>query len=282
MALTETAVQAGEGADEDPESARTCTPHGRQGRRLLGAELHRWSSTPRRGPATRVFEIDGVKVVVRQEELPLPERHHARLRHPGTDGRLHLHQSPGEVELWLRHLVLGLRARLAPTETTGPAAGPFVILEPRSRRRRVTDYFTVFGLPARSWRSTPPRCSGASTSCRGSTTPTSTRRAAGRAQARGLRVRASSTRAYRALRDPLARVEYLLALEEGRESREGATDKPKAPPRAARRRCSSCRRRSTRRKAEGWRRGDAGRLRERAGAARGARRGRGGGASSGR
>ena len=36
-------------------------------------------------------------------------------------------------------------------------------------------------------------------------------------------------RAYRALREPLARVEYLIALEEGREAREGATDKPKAP-----------------------------------------------------
>ncbi|MEX2221456.1 MAG: Fe-S protein assembly co-chaperone HscB [Candidatus Rokuibacteriota bacterium] len=36
-------------------------------------------------------------------------------------------------------------------------------------------------------------------------------------------------RAYRALREPLARVEYLIALEEGREVREGATDKPRAP-----------------------------------------------------
>ena len=36
-------------------------------------------------------------------------------------------------------------------------------------------------------------------------------------------------RAYRALREPLARVEYLIALEEGREVREGATAKPKAP-----------------------------------------------------
>jgi DnaJ-domain-containing protein 1 len=36
-------------------------------------------------------------------------------------------------------------------------------------------------------------------------------------------------RAYRALRDPLSRVEYLIALEEGREVREGATEKPRAP-----------------------------------------------------
>ncbi len=36
-------------------------------------------------------------------------------------------------------------------------------------------------------------------------------------------------RAYRALRDPLARVEYLIALEEGRETRDGSPGKPKAP-----------------------------------------------------
>jgi len=36
--------------------------------------------------------------------------------------------------------------------------------------------------------------------------------------------------AYRALRDPLARIEYLIRLEEGRDTREGATVKPKAPP----------------------------------------------------
>ena len=36
--------------------------------------------------------------------------------------------------------------------------------------------------------------------------------------------------AYRALRDPIARIEYLVRLEEGRETREGATVKPKAPP----------------------------------------------------
>ena len=36
--------------------------------------------------------------------------------------------------------------------------------------------------------------------------------------------------AYRALRDPIARIEYLVRLEEGRESREGADVKPQAPP----------------------------------------------------
>jgi molecular chaperone HscB len=36
--------------------------------------------------------------------------------------------------------------------------------------------------------------------------------------------------AYRALRDPIARIEYLVRLEEGRQTREGSTVKPKAPP----------------------------------------------------
>ena len=36
--------------------------------------------------------------------------------------------------------------------------------------------------------------------------------------------------AYRTLRDPIARVDYLVRLEEGRETREDAADRPKAPP----------------------------------------------------
>jgi molecular chaperone HscB len=48
-------------------------------------------------------------------------------------------------------------------------------------------------------------------------------------QAAALESSALVNRAYRALRDPLTRVEYLITLEEGRESREGDTTKPKAP-----------------------------------------------------
>jgi molecular chaperone HscB len=48
-------------------------------------------------------------------------------------------------------------------------------------------------------------------------------------QAEALAQSALINRAYRALREPLARVEYLIALEEGREVREGATEKPQAP-----------------------------------------------------
>ena len=49
-------------------------------------------------------------------------------------------------------------------------------------------------------------------------------------QARALEASARVNAAYRALRDPLARVEYLIRLEEGRETKEGAAVKPKAPP----------------------------------------------------
>lgn len=48
-------------------------------------------------------------------------------------------------------------------------------------------------------------------------------------QAEALGRSALVNRAYRALREPLARVEYLIALEEGREVREDTIDKPTAP-----------------------------------------------------
>jgi len=48
-------------------------------------------------------------------------------------------------------------------------------------------------------------------------------------QARALATSALVNRAYRALRDPVARVEYLIALEEGREVREETTAKAKVP-----------------------------------------------------
>ena len=54
--------------------------------------------------------------------------------------------------------------------------------------------------------------------------------ASAEAQARALQESAHVNAAYRALRDPLARVEYLIRLEAGRATKEGATLKPKAPP----------------------------------------------------
>jgi molecular chaperone HscB len=49
-------------------------------------------------------------------------------------------------------------------------------------------------------------------------------------QARVLETSARVNAAYRALRDPIARVEYLVRLEGGRETKEGDAVKPKAPP----------------------------------------------------
>jgi molecular chaperone HscB len=92
----------------------------------------------------------------------------------------------------------------------------------------VSDYFTVFGLPRKlavdgealqrrfyelARRHHPDFHQGADAA----------------RQAQALAESALINRAYRALRDPLARVEYLIALEEGREVREGAADKPAAP-----------------------------------------------------
>jgi len=49
-------------------------------------------------------------------------------------------------------------------------------------------------------------------------------------QAEALEASARLNAAYRTLRDPIARIDYLVRLEEGRETKEGAADKPKAPP----------------------------------------------------
>ena len=49
-------------------------------------------------------------------------------------------------------------------------------------------------------------------------------------QARALESSAQLNAAYRTLRDPIARIDYLVRLEEGRETKEGTADKPKAPP----------------------------------------------------
>jgi molecular chaperone HscB len=48
-------------------------------------------------------------------------------------------------------------------------------------------------------------------------------------QAQALEASARLNAAYRALRDPIARIEYLVQLEEGRPTREGAAVKPTAP-----------------------------------------------------
>jgi molecular chaperone HscB len=92
----------------------------------------------------------------------------------------------------------------------------------------VTDYFTVFGLPRKlgvDGEALQRRFYELSRQHH----PDFHQGAGAERQAEVLGQSALINRAYRALREPLARVQYLIALEEGREVREGATDKPKAP-----------------------------------------------------
>src|SRR5499433_1951882 len=49
-------------------------------------------------------------------------------------------------------------------------------------------------------------------------------------QAEALAASARLNAAYRTLRDPIARIDYLVRLEEGRETREGDAGRPTAPP----------------------------------------------------
>lgn len=92
----------------------------------------------------------------------------------------------------------------------------------------MSDYFTVFGLPRKlgvDGEALQRRFYDLSRQHH----PDFHQGADPERQAEALARSALVNRAYRALREPLARVEYLIALEEGREVREGATDKPRAP-----------------------------------------------------
>lgn len=92
----------------------------------------------------------------------------------------------------------------------------------------MSDYFTVFGLPRKlgvDGEALQRRFYELSRQHH----PDFHQGADAERQAEALGQSALVNRAYRALREPLARVEYLIAVEEGREVREGATDKPKAP-----------------------------------------------------
>jgi molecular chaperone HscB len=92
----------------------------------------------------------------------------------------------------------------------------------------VSDYFTVFGLP-RKLEVDADALQRRFYELSRQHHPDFHQGAGAERQAEVLGQSALINRAYRALREPLARVEYLIALEEGREIREGATDKPKAP-----------------------------------------------------
>src|SRR5439155_13145049 len=213
--------EAGEGAQAGPEPTRDrVLEDGREGGRMLGALLLA-RVRQRDGAARQGIRDRRDQARRRQEELPVPERHDARLRPAGADGWLHLRQPQGEVELWMRHVVLGVAGSATPTERARRRA--------RSHFGEGMDHFEVFGLPRRL------ASDGAELqrkfyelSRRGH--PDFHQGAPPERQAEILEASARLNAAYRALRDPIARIEYLVRLEEGRDTREGATVKAKAPP----------------------------------------------------
>ena len=81
------------------------------------------------GPHDKVFEIDGIKVVVDKKSYLYLNGTTLDYVHAGADGGLHLRQPPGQVELRLWNLVFGVAGPGAPPRT-GPAEGPFVFWRP--------------------------------------------------------------------------------------------------------------------------------------------------------
>ena len=100
---------------------------GVKGGGLLGDVATPWSSTREMGPHDKVFEIDGIKVVVDKKSYLYLNGTTLDYVHAGADGRLHVRQPPGEVELWLRNLVLGVAGPGAHI-ANGPGEGPVRIL----------------------------------------------------------------------------------------------------------------------------------------------------------
>jgi molecular chaperone HscB len=110
----------------------------------------------------------------------------------------------------------------------GPGAGPFVFSGPNKGTGRM-NYFEVFGLPRRLGIDAAELQQKFYERARRDH-PDFHHAAPADEQDRALAASALLNAAYRALRDPIARVEYLVRLEEGRETREGSETKPKAPP----------------------------------------------------
>jgi len=92
----------------------------------------------------------------------------------------------------------------------------------------MNDYFEVFGLPRKLQVDLDALQVGFYDLARRHH-PDFHQGAGAEAQARVLETSALVNRAYRTLRDPVARIEYLIALEEGREMREETTAKAKVP-----------------------------------------------------
>jgi molecular chaperone HscB len=121
----------------------------------------------------------------------------------------------------MRDVVLGVAGLASDTERARRRA--------RSHFGEGMDHFEVFGLPRRlAIDAAELQRTFYELSRRGH--PDFHQAAAPERQAEILEASARLNAAYRALRDPIARIEYLVRLEEGRERREGATVKPKAPP----------------------------------------------------
>jgi molecular chaperone HscB len=92
----------------------------------------------------------------------------------------------------------------------------------------MVDYFEVFGLP-RQLRVDAEALQRRFYELSRQHHPDFHQSAAPEQQAAALEASAQLNRAYRALSDPLRRVEYLIVLEEGRETREGSDSRPRAP-----------------------------------------------------
>ena len=93
----------------------------------------------------------------------------------------------------------------------------------------MSDYFEVFGLP-RKLQLDEAELRRRFYALSRQHHPDFHQLAGEREQAAALSSSATVNRAYRALRDPLARVEYLVALEEGRTVREGGREGKPRPP----------------------------------------------------
>ena len=91
-----------------------------------------------------------------------------------------------------------------------------------------TDYFSVFGLP-RKLQIDGEELRRRFYALSRQHHPDFHQMSGDEAQADALATSALVNRGYRALRDPIARVEYLIALEEGREVKDGARNAARAP-----------------------------------------------------
>lgn len=121
----------------------------------------------------------------------------------------------------MRYVVLGVAGSASDTERARRRA--------RSHFGEGMDHFEVFELPRRlAIDAAELQRKFYELSRRGH--PDFHQAASAERQTEILEASARLNAAYRALRDPIARIEYLVRLEEGRETREGATVKPKAPP----------------------------------------------------